>query len=125
MNSKTYSNLGGWDAPQGRAAMPDSTASGAVPCAVCGCLGNMACGHAPLDQKRCCTLDGAEVCPCCRIKCTAGAQPTISERDLSNAVMQECSCGGGGPDDKHTCQACKVYHRLVTLRPNAKRSDRP
>jgi len=39
-------------------------------------------------------------------------QPTISLRQLTSAVMSECSCGGGGPDDKHTCQACKVYHRL-------------
>jgi hypothetical protein len=23
-----------------------------------------------------------------------------------------CSCGGGGIDDPHTCQACKLYHSL-------------
>jgi len=49
----------------------------------------------------------------------ADLQPTISLRELNNAVMNECSCGGGGPDDKHTCPACQVYHRLVTLRHNA------
>ena len=51
------------NAPQPFAA---ATGSGAVPCAVCGCGGNMDCGHAPLDTERCCTLDAAEVCPCCR-----------------------------------------------------------
>ena len=39
-----------------------------VPCAVCGCLGNMSCGHEPLDLEKCCTLDGQEVCPCCNIE---------------------------------------------------------
>ena len=39
--------------------------------------------------------------------------PTISLRELSHAVTNECSCGGGGPDDPHTCGACLVYHRLA------------
>lgn len=50
----------------------------------------------------------------------AELKPTISLRELNNAVMNSCSCGGGGPDDKHTCPACMVYHRLVTLRHNKK-----
>ena len=28
------------------------------------------------------------------------------------AVMNLCSCGGGGPDDPHTCPVCKLYHAL-------------
>jgi hypothetical protein len=28
------------------------------------------------------------------------------------ATVAECTCGGVGPDDKHTCPACMVYHRL-------------
>jgi len=47
-------------------------------------------------------------------------QPTISLRELNDAVTNECSCGGGGPNDPHTCPACMVYHRLVTLRQNEK-----
>ena len=37
---------------------------------------------------------------------------------IQHAVMAECTCGGGGPNDPHTCPACKVYHRLVTPRTN-------
>ena len=44
------------------------TNTNAAPCGICGCVGNMSCGHEPLDKERCCTLDGAEVCPCCRSK---------------------------------------------------------
>lgn len=29
---------------------------------------------------------------------------------LQNAVNEECSCGGGGPDTG--CQACMVWHRV-------------
>lgn len=36
------------------------------------------------------------------------------ERALMMAVNEECSCGGGGPTDPHTCPACMVYHRLTT-----------
>lgn len=43
-------------------------------------------------------------------------KPTISVHDLNVAVTNECTCGGGGPEDKHTCPACQVWHRLVTLR---------
>jgi len=38
-----------------------------VPCAVCGCLGNVSCGHKPYDEDKFCTLDDAGICPCCRI----------------------------------------------------------
>ena len=43
-----------------------SPVGSAVPCAKCGCLGNSTCGHAPFDATKCCTLDAAEICPCCR-----------------------------------------------------------
>jgi hypothetical protein len=55
----------------------------------------------------------------------ADLQPTISLRELNNAVLNECSCGGGGPGDNHTCPACMVYHRLVTLRPNTQAEPPP
>ena len=44
-------------------------------------------------------------------------KPTIAIRELSDAVLNECSCGGGGPECAHTCPACHVYHRLVSLAP--------
>jgi len=47
------------------------------------------------------------------------SDPRYSHREISMAVMQCCTCGGGGPDDKHTCPACHVYHALATI-PNAK-----
>ena len=47
--------------------------------------------------------------------CAADMLPTISLCELTNAVNAQCSCGGGGPNDKHTCPACHVYHRLVTV----------
>lgn len=34
----------------------------------------------------------------------------ISERNLLEAVSEECSCGGSGPDDPKACPACKMYH---------------
>lgn len=40
------------------------------------------------------------------------SEPTYTERELTLAVNEECSCGGGGPEDEHTCQACRVYHRM-------------
>ena len=40
--------------------------------------------------------------------------PTPSDYAIQLAVMEECTCGGGGPNDPHTCPACKMYHRLVT-----------
>jgi hypothetical protein len=46
--------------------------------------------------------------------------PSISRRDPTNAVQDECTCGGVGPDDKHTCTACMVYHRIIALNPNEK-----
>ena len=89
-----------------------------VPCAVCGCLGNNSCGHDCLDLDKGCTLDRGEICPCCRSlkrnKQSCLSEPRFSEIDITRAVNEECTCGGGGPDDSHTCQACKVYHRLVT-----------
>lgn len=39
---------------------------------------------------------------------------TFTELELSQAVESECTCGGGGPADKHTCPACLVWHRLMT-----------
>jgi hypothetical protein len=48
----------------------------------------------------------------------ATTKAEVSLRELNNAVTNECACGGGGPDDPHTCPACMVYHRLVTLRHN-------
>lgn len=43
-------------------------------------------------------------------------KPIISKRELEHAVTLSCSCGGGGPDDQHTCPACLVYHRLIALK---------
>lgn len=32
---------------------------------------------------------------------------------LREAVNEECSCGGCGPDDPQACQACMVWHRVT------------
>lgn len=32
---------------------------------------------------------------------------------LTHAVNANCTCGGGGPSDQHTCPACQVYHALT------------
>lgn len=40
-------------------------------------------------------------------------EPRFSEMELTQSVNEECTCGGGGPEEKHTCPACKVYHRLM------------
>jgi hypothetical protein len=42
-------------------------------------------------------------------------QQTFCCGDIHIAVMNECACGGGGPNDAHTCPACRVYHRLLSL----------
>lgn len=47
-------------------------------------------------------------------------EPRYSKMELIRAVNACCTCGGGGPAVKHTCPACMVYHRLVTLRANEK-----
>ena len=31
------------------------------------------------------------------------------------AVIAECTCGGGGPEDAHTCPACKMWQRLMKV----------
>lgn len=31
---------------------------------------------------------------------------------VKNATINLCSCGGGGPDDSHSCPICKLYHAL-------------
>jgi hypothetical protein len=28
------------------------------------------------------------------------------------AHMNLCTCGGGGPEDPHICQVCKLYHAI-------------
>lgn len=33
---------------------------------------------------------------------------------LDEAVRACCTCGGGGPEDPHTCPACMVFHYIVT-----------
>jgi len=38
--------------------------------------------------------------------------PRYSDMDLTRAVNACCTCGGGGPGEKHTCPACEVYHVL-------------
>lgn len=40
--------------------------------------------------------------------------PPTSFSAIQIAVMNECTCGGGGPKDAHTCPACHVYHRLLS-----------
>jgi hypothetical protein len=42
----------------------------------------------------------------------AANNPTFSKNQLSQAVEACCTCGGGGPGEKHTCPACEVYHWL-------------
>jgi hypothetical protein len=37
----------------------------ACPCEVCGCLGNVSCGHRQLDDEKWCMLSAIQVCPCC------------------------------------------------------------
>ena len=32
---------------------------------------------------------------------------------LRCACNSLCSCGGGGPEDEHTCDVCKVWHRMM------------
>ena len=31
---------------------------------------------------------------------------------LEDVTRDCCTCGGGGPDDPHTCPACMVWHRM-------------
>lgn len=41
------------------------------------------------------------------------AEGARQERErLRNAVNEECTCGGNGPDDPNCCLACKVWHRM-------------
>ncbi len=35
--------------------------------------------------------------------------------EIREAVNNQCTCGGGGPEDEHTCPACQVWHELVLL----------
>ena len=82
----------------------------AVPCARCGCKGNMSCGHEPLNKIECCTLDQEGVCPCCRMSEGIPIYPW-ARWDVQEAVDHSCSCGGKGPEDG-CCPACEVWHRL-------------
>jgi hypothetical protein len=41
-----------------------ATIENATPCSICGCKGNMLCGHPPLAGDDC-ALDECLVCPCC------------------------------------------------------------
>jgi hypothetical protein len=41
-------------------------------------------------------------------------EPRYSKMDITRAVTACCTCGGGGPGEKHTCPACEMYHALVT-----------
>jgi len=38
-------------------------------------------------------------------------------RRIEDVTRDCCSCGGGGPDDPHTCPACMVWHRMKGLTP--------
>jgi len=40
-------------------------------------------------------------------------KPSITERELEDAVNDSCSCGGKGPDDG-CCLACEVWYRIMT-----------
>ena len=39
-------------------------------------------------------------------------EPRYSKIEIIRAVNACCTCGGGGPGEKHTCPACEVYHTL-------------
>jgi len=39
----------------------------------------------------------------------------VSWRTIEDVTRDSCSCGGGGPDDPHTCSACMVWHRLKAM----------
>jgi hypothetical protein len=90
---------------------PNTPDPNTVHCSRCGCLGNMSCGHEPLDKEKCCTLDQLEVCPCCRAKEAMAGVDTWTRWDVQCAVNDTCSCGGKGPQDG-CCPACEVWHRL-------------
>lgn len=42
-------------------------------------------------------------------------EPRYSKMELDQAVTACCTCGGGGPGERHTCPACEVYHTLVAI----------
>jgi hypothetical protein len=35
------------------------------------------------------------------------------KENMRRACNSLCSCGGGGPEDDHTCDVCKVWHRTM------------
>ncbi|MDA1277476.1 MAG: hypothetical protein O2960_26035 [Verrucomicrobia bacterium] len=51
------------------------------------------------------------------------ARLTKLVQQITLAVNACCTCGGGGPGEKHTCAACDVYHALTPFLPNNKISD--
>ena len=62
---------------------------------------------------------------CTRLKLAGDIQEAIeqgvsSERQrclnaLTLATNGNCSCGGGGPEDSHSCDVCKAYHTMKGL----------
>jgi len=71
---------------------PLADATGSVACGKCGCLGNAECGHEPLDKDKLCTLNAAEICPCCRI---ATAKCAVCGMTISRVTY-----GAYGPNPK-------------------------
>jgi len=39
-------------------------------------------------------------------------QLTAFQRRFDLVTADLCSCGGGGPEDPHTCPVCMVWHRF-------------
>jgi len=53
-------------------------------CALCGCIGNMECGHFPLDRQQGCTINSDDdMCPCCYIQ-----HEPMSDADYDSEVGQ-------------------------------------
>ena len=80
----------------GRSFAPASCS--AVPCAKCGCLGNCSCGHEPLDEEKGCTLNAAEICPCCRARRSARDRavrdlPVKAKLRQGQIIVEQPICG--------------------------------
>ena len=36
----------------------------------------------------------------------------MSDHELRETVNAACECGGGGPNDAHSCAVCRLYHEV-------------
>ena len=53
----------------------------------------------------------------CAVLITMTADDASHNLALWEAVVEHCTCGGGGPQDAETCPACRIWHTMGGVPP--------